>query len=66
MTDKPETQQPESSTSISNVSGGVNLDAQHDVNVGGDVVGRDKITDRSIHVGNAASSAIAIGDRYAK
>ncbi len=29
---------------ITNVSGGVNLDAQHDVNIGGDVVGRDKIT----------------------
>jgi hypothetical protein len=28
---------------VTNVSGGVNLDAQHDVNIGGDVVGRDKI-----------------------
>jgi hypothetical protein len=29
--------------SVSNVSGGVNLDAERDVNIGGDVVGRDKI-----------------------
>ena len=31
-------------TSTTNVSGGANLDAQRDVNIGGDVVGRDKIT----------------------
>jgi tetratricopeptide (TPR) repeat protein len=31
-------------TSVPSVSGGVNIDAQHDVAVGGDVVGRDKIT----------------------
>ena len=31
-------------TSVINVSGGVNLDAQRDVTIGGDVVGRDKIT----------------------
>jgi hypothetical protein len=30
--------------SVTNVSGGVNVDAQRDVNIGGDVVGRDKIT----------------------
>ena len=34
----------EQSTSITNVSGGVNVDAQRDVTIGGDVVGRDKIT----------------------
>ena len=34
----------ESAQSVTNVSGGVNLDAQHDVNIGGDVIGRDKIT----------------------
>jgi tetratricopeptide (TPR) repeat protein len=28
---------------VTNVSGGVNLEARHDVNIGGDVVGRDKI-----------------------
>jgi tetratricopeptide (TPR) repeat protein len=33
----------ESSSSLTNVSGGVNVDAQRDVNIGGDVVGRDKI-----------------------
>ena len=32
-----------SSNSITSISGGVNLDAERDVNIGGDVVGRDKI-----------------------
>jgi hypothetical protein len=31
------------STTVTNISGGVNLDAQHDVNISGDVVGLDKI-----------------------
>jgi hypothetical protein len=31
-------------TTVTSRSGGVNLDAQRDVNIGGDVVGRDKIT----------------------
>ncbi len=31
-------------TSVTTVSGGVNLEAQRDVTIGGDVVGRDKIT----------------------
>jgi hypothetical protein len=35
---------PDSTTNITNVNGGVNLDAQRDVNIGGDVVGRDKVT----------------------
>jgi tetratricopeptide (TPR) repeat protein len=43
MTDQPEAQQPESSNSVTNVSGGANLDAARDINIGGDVVGRDKI-----------------------
>ena len=30
-------------TTVTNTSGGVNLDAQRDVNIGGDVVGRDKV-----------------------
>jgi hypothetical protein len=29
---------------VTNRSGGVNLDTQRDVNIGGDVVGRDKVT----------------------
>lgn len=41
MTDQP--QQAESSSSATNVSGRVNLDAQRDINIGGDVVGRDKV-----------------------
>lgn len=35
--------QPEPATSVTNVSGGADLNAQGDINVGGDVVGRDKI-----------------------
>ena len=34
----------EPTQSVTNVSGGVNLETQHDISVGGDVVGRDKIT----------------------
>ena len=30
--------------SVTNVSGGVNLDAQRDVNIGGNVVERNKVT----------------------
>ncbi len=33
----------EQSRSVTNVSGGIELDAQRDVHIGGDVVGRDKI-----------------------
>jgi WD40 repeat protein len=50
MTDQPpvDHRDPEQQSSIkstTNVSGGVDLDAQRDVNIGGDVVGRDKITE---------------------
>lgn len=50
MTDQPpvdqrDPQQPSSTESVTNISGGVDLDAQRDVNIGGDVVGRDKITE---------------------
>ena len=48
MTDQPEGQQSESSNSITNVSGGVNVDAERDVDIGGDVVGRDKIVQTTI------------------
>jgi tetratricopeptide (TPR) repeat protein len=48
MSDNPlePTSLPEVGTSatITNVSGGVNLDAQHDVNIVGDAVGHDKTT----------------------
>ncbi len=40
--DTPLTDHP--SIAMTNVSGGVDLDAERDVNIGGDVVGRDKIT----------------------
>ena len=53
MTDQPSVE-PDSSTTplpdrpsdaTTNVSGGVDLNAQGDVTIGGDVVGRDKITE---------------------
>ncbi len=50
----PSSQQP----STTNVSGGVNLDAQHDVIVGGDVVGRDKVVEQQV---TASGRGIAIG-----
>ncbi len=40
-----EPQHGPSAESITNTSGGAGIDAQHDVNIGGDVVGRDKITE---------------------
>jgi tetratricopeptide (TPR) repeat protein len=53
MTDQPPADQDRLTTPLPDrppdptigVSGGVDLDAQRDVNVGGDVVGRDKITE---------------------
>jgi tetratricopeptide (TPR) repeat protein len=47
MTDQPEEQKPESANSITNVSGGVNANAER-IDIGGDVVGRDKI----LHITN--------------
>ena len=48
MTDQPEAKQPESSNSSTNVSGGVNANAER-IDIGGDVVGRDKITQTIIN-----------------
>jgi tetratricopeptide (TPR) repeat protein len=76
MTDQPPVdhsypQQSSSSESITNVSGGIDLDAQRDVNIGGDVVGRDKIThivegdqvagDKIVEQVTATGRGIAIG-----
>lgn len=45
MSEQPPTQpEPPESPPLQNVSGGANVQADGDVNVGGDVVGRDKIT----------------------
>jgi tetratricopeptide (TPR) repeat protein len=46
MTDSPQSdnQNDDRPTTVTSVSGGVNVDAQRDVTIGGDVVGRDKIT----------------------
>jgi hypothetical protein len=42
MTDQPEGQQPDTANSVTNVSGGVNANAER-IDIGADVVGRDKI-----------------------
>jgi hypothetical protein len=55
MTDQPlgvprDPHQASSTESITNVSGGIDLDAQRDVEIDGDVVGRDKIVgDDEVH-----------------
>ena len=43
-------------TTVTSISGGVNLDAQHDVDIDGDVVGRDKTT-TNIDAGGGAGIA---------
>jgi hypothetical protein len=43
MTDQHEAEKPDAANSVTNVSGGVNLDAGRNVSIGADVVGRDKI-----------------------
>jgi deoxyadenosine/deoxycytidine kinase len=49
-------------SSTTSISGGVNVDAQRDVNISGDVVGRDKIEDKSIKVDDIiGATAVAIG-----
>jgi tetratricopeptide (TPR) repeat protein len=45
---------------LTSISGGVDVSAKR-VGVGGDVVGRDKTTDQSVHIENVTKSAIAIG-----
>jgi hypothetical protein len=49
-------------TTVTNVSGGVNLDAQGDVNIGGDVVGRDKIIQAGTYIEHATiiQSGVAV------
>jgi hypothetical protein len=48
MTDQPKAQQPDSANSVTNVSGGVNANAEQ-INIGGDVVGRDKIIGGNVY-----------------
>jgi hypothetical protein len=49
MSELPPTQpEPSETPLVQNVSGGANLQAADDINVGGDVVGRDKVTQTTI------------------
>jgi tetratricopeptide (TPR) repeat protein len=69
LSDNP---QPKSSgidipTNVTNISGGVNLDAQHDVNIGGGIVGRDKVVQITntyfYYNAHALSQTMAVQDR---
>jgi WD40 repeat protein len=52
--------------SVTSISGGMNVDAQHDVNLGGDAVGRDKIESAGANIVHAApGSTVIIGERPA-
>ena len=55
----PEAEVDPPATSVTSVSGGANLDAQRDVNIGGDVVGRDKV------INVAAGATLILGDHPA-
>ena len=57
--DHDEPRQEPATVSATNVSGGVNIDAQRDVTVAGDVVGRDKIVGQQV---TATGRGIAIGN----
>jgi hypothetical protein len=59
MADQPEEQRPESSNSVTIVSGGVNANAER-IDIGGDVVGRDKVTSASGHIIHAEAGATVI------
>lgn len=45
--------QSEPTASVTSVSGGANLDAQRDINIGSDVVGRDKIIQADTYIEHA-------------
>ncbi len=57
--DQPQEQKPESENSVTNVSGGVNANAER-IDIGGDAVGRDKITSVHGHVIHAEQGATVI------
>ena len=52
-----------SATNVTHQSGGADLNAGRDVNIGGDVVGRDKIVDESTKTGDISnvSGVVAVG-----
>jgi hypothetical protein len=68
MSDNPPPESPPPAeagtpTTATNISGGVNLDAQRDVNIGGDVVGRDKISVQTANINplfNAMMTAVLV------
>ena len=59
MSDQPEAQQSDPAKATTNVSGGVNANAEQ-INVGADVVGRDKVTSAGGHIVHAEPGATVI------
>jgi hypothetical protein len=51
------------SNSITSISGGVNIDAEQ-IHIGGDVVGRDKITSTTIFTGNQQYDVHGLANPY--
>lgn len=64
MTDQPQEQQPEPSNSVANVSGGVNANADR-IDVGADVVGRDKTISAGTYIEHYHASSESIPDKPA-
>ncbi len=58
LSSEPPTTEP--AQSVTSISGGVNLDVQHDVAIGGDVVGHDKVESAGGHIIHAAAGATVI------
>ena len=56
--DRPDPQQQPATSANSQLSGGVNIESQREVTIGGDVVGRDKIVEQQV---TATGRGIAIG-----
>ena len=59
MSDQPEAQQSDPTKAAAHISGGVNANAER-INVGADVVGRDKITSAGGHIVHAEPGATVI------
>lgn len=60
MTEQPTPSEPRESSSTQNVSGGVTVQPGGDANVGGDVVGRDKVTQTTTTVTNVGMTPEAV------
>ena len=61
MADQPEPTAEEREPAVtSNVNGGINIQSGHDVSIGGDVIGRDKVSNTTTRVTNIGMSPDAV------